>query len=416
MAPPTGRLTPRIKSKGMPQGDHSYSKRKMSSEGSSQESADAPSIHPHNLAPPILSPMRAPSQGDVSKSMMTPPKLSKSLPSLSETASPSSLINVLDLSIPTPEDISIALRESSVAPQLSVKNVLDDMIGGMIAKHLSSDGVPASSRVMDPPTDQPTDAPALVGLMSMPKEQPSSSPVMECSDRSWPSLHHENDPSQTTCDDSGIVESAPSVGSRKGGDDIDLPPLSPHPATGVDDKAEPMDLVEDLAGHATSGGVTSNDLVPTDVKSEDKKESMALAGSDNPDTAVSFCESTPTKMESLEGRDNPDTAVSFSESTPTKLESDEKRPNDELPMDVTKSEDDKLKRSDEEGSIESDRAVTDPMDEHSRCVRLMDMCIEAMALCLNRFPQHYKSLYRLAYIYFHSPDHKVAALVFVMFP
>ena len=427
VAPPSGRLTPRTKSKGMPQGDHSYSKRKMSSEGSSQESADAPSIHPHNLAPPILSPMRAPSQGDLSKSMMTPPKLSKSLPSLSETASPSSLINVLDLSIPTPEDISIAPSASRVAPQLSVKNAFDDMIGGMISKNLSSDGGPASSDVMDPPTDKPTEAPGGASLDPTSNEQPGSSPavaVTEGSDQSLLSHHRENDPSETTHDDSGVVESAPSVASQKGGDNTDLPPLSRHTETdiGADDKSEPMDVVED---HTTTGGITSSDVasvqddhVPTDVKSEDKKESMALEGldKDKPDMAISFCESTPTKSESLEGRDKPDTAVSFSESTPTKMESDENRPDDKSPMDVTKSEDDKLKRSDGEGSGESDRAVTDQMDEHSRCVRLMDMCIEAMALCLNRFPQHYKSLYRLAYIYFHSPDHKVAAPVFAMFP
>ena len=391
VAHPSGRTT--IKSKGMAQGDHSYSKRNMSSEGSSQESADAPSVHPHNLAPPILSPTRAPSQGDLSKSMMTPPLLSKSLPSMNATATPSSLINVLDLSIQTPEDTIASPPASPAARQLCAKNVFDNMIGSMIAKHLLSDGAASSSNAMDPPTDKLTEAPARasLSLMSRPKEQPSVG-EMEHSDRSLPSHHRGTDPSDSTYDDSGIVESAPIGCSQKGDDNAELPSLSRHTATGIgaDDKVEPMDVVED---HTTGGGITSNDatsaqddLVPTDVKSEDKKESMPLEGHD---------------------KDKPDTAVSFCGSTPTKMESDEKRPDDEPPMDVT--EDDKRKRSDEEVTGEVDK-----MDEHARCVRLMNMCIEAMALCLNRFPQHYKSLYRLAYIYFHSPDHKVAAPFFVM--
>ncbi|XP_012945671.1 uncharacterized protein LOC101852743 [Aplysia californica] len=38
--------------------------------------------------------------------------------------------------------------------------------------------------------------------------------------------------------------------------------------------------------------------------------------------------------------------------------------------------------------------------------RLMDRCIEGIQLCAARFSSHYKSLYRLAYIYSHSADHK----------
>ncbi|KAI5622058.1 calcineurin-binding protein cabin-1 isoform X2 [Silurus asotus] len=37
---------------------------------------------------------------------------------------------------------------------------------------------------------------------------------------------------------------------------------------------------------------------------------------------------------------------------------------------------------------------------------LVEMCVRALFLCLNRFPQHYKSLYRLAHLYTYSKTHK----------
>ncbi|XP_066499706.1 calcineurin-binding protein cabin-1 isoform X2 [Hoplias malabaricus] len=37
---------------------------------------------------------------------------------------------------------------------------------------------------------------------------------------------------------------------------------------------------------------------------------------------------------------------------------------------------------------------------------LVDMCVRALFLCLSRFPQHYKSLYRLAQLYAYSKTHK----------
>lgn len=40
---------------------------------------------------------------------------------------------------------------------------------------------------------------------------------------------------------------------------------------------------------------------------------------------------------------------------------------------------------------------------------LVDMCVRALFLCLGRFPQHYKSLYRLAYFYTNSRSHQVSS-------
>ena len=50
-----------------------------------------------------------------------------------------------------------------------------------------------------------------------------------------------------------------------------------------------------------------------------------------------------------------------------------------------------------------------PLTSEQRKVKagLLDCCIRALEYCLRRFPQHHKSRYRLAYIYFYSDTHKV---------
>uniref|UniRef100_A0A8C9R310 Calcineurin-binding protein cabin-1 n=1 Tax=Scleropages formosus TaxID=113540 RepID=A0A8C9R310_SCLFO len=47
-----------------------------------------------------------------------------------------------------------------------------------------------------------------------------------------------------------------------------------------------------------------------------------------------------------------------------------------------------------------------PMDPSEQRRLLVDMCVRALFLCLSRFPQHYKSLYRLAYLYANSSTHR----------
>jgi calcineurin-binding protein cabin-1 len=39
---------------------------------------------------------------------------------------------------------------------------------------------------------------------------------------------------------------------------------------------------------------------------------------------------------------------------------------------------------------------------------LTEQCITSFHLCLSRFPQHYKSLYRLAFLYTYSKTHRVS--------
>lgn len=49
-----------------------------------------------------------------------------------------------------------------------------------------------------------------------------------------------------------------------------------------------------------------------------------------------------------------------------------------------------------------------PADLEEQRQFLTEQCIAAFCLCLSRFPQHYKSLYRLAYLYTYSKTHKVS--------
>lgn len=51
-----------------------------------------------------------------------------------------------------------------------------------------------------------------------------------------------------------------------------------------------------------------------------------------------------------------------------------------------------------------------PTDLEEQRTFLTERCIAAFHLCLSRFPQHYKSLYRLACLYACSPTHKVAGV------
>lgn len=48
-----------------------------------------------------------------------------------------------------------------------------------------------------------------------------------------------------------------------------------------------------------------------------------------------------------------------------------------------------------------------PADRGEQRRMLVEMCMRVLFLCLSRFPQHYKSLYRLAFFYTSSKTHQV---------
>lgn len=53
-----------------------------------------------------------------------------------------------------------------------------------------------------------------------------------------------------------------------------------------------------------------------------------------------------------------------------------------------------------------------PADRGEQRRLLVEMCVRALFLCLSRFPQHYKSLYRLAFFYTNSRTHQVGGASF----
>ncbi|XP_077317696.1 calcineurin-binding protein cabin-1 isoform X2 [Lithobates pipiens] len=60
-----------------------------------------------------------------------------------------------------------------------------------------------------------------------------------------------------------------------------------------------------------------------------------------------------------------------------------------------------------EAAVEvSEYPLTLPEDSEGQRSVLIEQCTTSLKLCLSRFPQHYKSLYRLAYLYTHSHTHQ----------
>ena len=52
-------------------------------------------------------------------------------------------------------------------------------------------------------------------------------------------------------------------------------------------------------------------------------------------------------------------------------------------------------------------AVTDDRTPMERYMTLVNKCLAALQLCSRRYPEHYKSIYRLAHAYSHIPTHMV---------
>lgn len=60
-----------------------------------------------------------------------------------------------------------------------------------------------------------------------------------------------------------------------------------------------------------------------------------------------------------------------------------------------------------EKSAEKSKRAPLTAEQEAKKTELMDRCNHALQYCLRRFPQHHKSRYRLAYVYYYSPKHKV---------
>lgn len=157
--------------------------------------------------------------------------------------------------------------------------------------------------------------------------------------------------------------------------------------------------------------IASDEKTEVDIK----KEKMETARASDEKTEV---DTKPEKMETANASDEKTEA----DSKPEKMETDE------APTDSTEN----VKMT-ENASVVSPTppgdpvtAAADPAEVSARGVaavenkkaplteeqqakkkELMALCIRALEYCLRRFPQHHKSRYRLAYVYYYSPEHKV---------
>ncbi|XP_030849309.1 calcineurin-binding protein cabin-1 [Strongylocentrotus purpuratus] len=59
-----------------------------------------------------------------------------------------------------------------------------------------------------------------------------------------------------------------------------------------------------------------------------------------------------------------------------------------------------------EGKTDGETVVEVDEETKKRHLELINVCLGAMKLCLQRFPQHYKAAYRMAYLYAYAPTHK----------
>ena len=59
------------------------------------------------------------------------------------------------------------------------------------------------------------------------------------------------------------------------------------------------------------------------------------------------------------------------------------------------------------GSVVEEKRAPLTLEQQAKKKELMDRCTLALEYCLRRFPQHHKSRYRLAFVYYYSPEHKV---------
>uniref|UniRef100_A0A3Q2QJH7 Calcineurin binding protein 1 n=1 Tax=Fundulus heteroclitus TaxID=8078 RepID=A0A3Q2QJH7_FUNHE len=86
------------------------------------------------------------------------------------------------------------------------------------------------------------------------------------------------------------------------------------------------------------------------------------------------------------------------------VQTEEKVVQEKVVSAVTPASESKKKPEPPAEAIEVPKAL--PAERADQRRMLVEMCVRALFLCLSRFPQHYKSLYRLAYFYTNSKTHQ----------
>ena len=128
------------------------------------------------------------------------------------------------------------------------------------------------------------------------------------------------------------------------------------------------------------------------------------------DPSVDTQNGEAVKSEGKEMKDAVETAVETVGRTEEAMDTETKDKTEETKAKTVEEDKGKdiSKEKGEDKDISKEKDGESSNTTHVEEKELLDLCLKGLSLCLKRFPQHFKSLYRMAYVYYHSKDHRVS--------
>ena len=173
--------------------------------------------------------------------------------------------------------------------------------------------------------------------------------------------------------------------------------------------ADPAPKLEKIEGTCTGNLHVDTDLMP-DLESE-RLRKFCSPESDTSSTAMP--ELTPTSTVSDKPKEKSIEKVEPDKSNKELQEKDKKEPvNINLDGEALKAEASTMVNTTKAIEKECKHKSQLPEDPKEKERILIQMCMDGLKICLTRFPHHYKSLYRMAYVYFKAEHFKVRTFCF----
>ena len=173
--------------------------------------------------------------------------------------------------------------------------------------------------------------------------------------------------------------------------------------------ADPAPKLEKIEGTCTGNLHVDTDLMP-DLESE-RLRKFCSPKSDTSSTAMP--ELTPTSTVSDKPKEKSIEKVEPDKSDKELQEKDKKEPvNINLDGEALKAEASTMVNTTKAIEKECKHKSQLPEDPKEKERILIQMCMDGLKICLTRFPHHYKSLYRMAYVYFKAEHFKVRTFCF----
>ena len=128
------------------------------------------------------------------------------------------------------------------------------------------------------------------------------------------------------------------------------------------------------------------------------------------DTVVDTKSGEAVKYDGTEMKDAGETAKETAGKTDEAMDTETKEKTEETKAKTVEEDKSKdiAKEKGEEKDTGKEKEGESNNATHVEEKELLDLCLKGLSLCLKRFPQHFKSLYRMAYVYYHSKDHRVS--------